>query len=60
MSQTLAPTKATATDTEIAGESRPDTCDMCGHSSSTHDAIASRYCRATREHTLHRGCICPG
>ncbi|WP_149361063.1 RGCVC family protein [Lolliginicoccus suaedae] len=60
MSYMLAPTKAHATDTELAAAALPDTCDMCGHSDTTHDAIASRYCRATREHTLHRKCICPG
>jgi hypothetical protein len=30
----------------------------CGHSADEHDALASRYCRATINGGLDRGCMC--
>ena len=33
-------------------------CDACGHARLSHDAIATRYCRASRDHALDRECIC--
>ncbi|MGI8762313.1 MAG: RGCVC family protein [Jatrophihabitantaceae bacterium] len=33
-------------------------CDSCPHPSAAHDAIAARYCAATRAMTGGRGCIC--
>src|ERR1700677_448428 len=40
------------------GEPPPDTPCPCGHSADEHDPIASRYCRATVEGGLSRGCMC--
>ena len=33
-------------------------CDACGHARFSHDSIATRYCRASRDHALDRDCIC--
>jgi len=33
-------------------------CDACSHSWEGHDAIEARYCAATAEFSLARGCIC--
>jgi hypothetical protein len=33
-------------------------CDACGHARLSHDAIATRHCRASRDHALDRNCIC--
>ena len=33
-------------------------CDACGHARLSHDAIETRYCRASRDHALDRDCIC--
>ena len=30
----------------------------CGHPFDLHDAIATRYCNATAEGNLSRGCVC--
>ena len=30
----------------------------CGHRADTHDLIAGRYCAATKNSALIRGCIC--
>ena len=35
-----------------------DECE-CGHPIADHDAIATRYCRATTTGALPRGCMCP-
>lgn len=32
----------------------------CGHSPTQHDAIATRYCLATANGQLDRGCVCAG
>jgi hypothetical protein len=33
-------------------------CDVCRHSIVDHDAVALRFCRATRSAALVRGCVC--
>ncbi len=33
-------------------------CDVCGHDLAVHDHIADRFCRATFQNALSRGCIC--
>jgi hypothetical protein len=33
-------------------------CDVCGHPMAEHDVIAGRFCDATQENALSRGCIC--
>lgn len=35
-------------------------CRSCGHDESSHDATATRFCRATHERALDRACICRG
>jgi hypothetical protein len=34
-------------------------CDACPHPVSGHDAIGLRFCRATLDSALARGCVCP-
>jgi hypothetical protein len=34
-------------------------CEACGHDLSLHDAIATRYCRASTAQGNQRGCMCP-
>jgi hypothetical protein len=36
-----------------------DACGSCPHPLSAHDAISLRFCRATRDGDLPRGCACP-
>jgi hypothetical protein len=36
-----------------------DVCDRCPHPLSAHDAISLRFCRATGNGDLPRGCACP-
>ncbi len=33
-------------------------CDACDHPAAAHDSIGLRYCRATLDSTLSRGCVC--
>jgi hypothetical protein len=33
-------------------------CDVCPHAMSDHDAIGLRFCRATLNGAITRGCIC--
>jgi hypothetical protein len=35
-------------------------CDVCPHPVGDHDAIALRFCRATRNTAITRGCVCRG
>jgi hypothetical protein len=35
------------------------TCSVCPHTVGAHDRIAERYCHATLDNALTRGCICP-
>jgi hypothetical protein len=34
-------------------------CDVCPHPHADHDAIAARFCSATLNNAIARGCICP-
>jgi hypothetical protein len=34
------------------------TCSVCRHAVGAHDRIAERYCQATLDNALTRGCIC--
>jgi hypothetical protein len=36
------------------------TCAVCRHAWDTHDPIGIRYCSATIDGRLHRGCVCVG
>ncbi len=40
-----------------APAAEPD-CMACGHSGGQHDRIARRFCDATVERALTRGCVC--
>lgn len=46
------------TDTDSAAAEPSPACLACGHDVADHDAIGSRYCRATEAQALARGCIC--
>lgn len=35
-------------------------CSHCGHRLDEHDRVALRYCSASGEHGVNRGCICHG
>ncbi|WP_369255183.1 RGCVC family protein [Geodermatophilus amargosae] len=37
----------------------PPGCDACPHPVSAHDRIGLRFCRATLDSALARGCVCP-
>jgi hypothetical protein len=43
------------TDVQPAGEV---TCDVCPHRPDDHDAIGKRFCQATLDGALPRGCAC--
>jgi hypothetical protein len=47
--------------THTAAETRPArhaACDVCPHSVDSHDAIGRRFCQATLDRALTRGCAC--
>jgi hypothetical protein len=44
--------------TTPSGESPTDAPCPCGHTAEEHDSLASRYCLATAEGSLDRGCMC--
>jgi hypothetical protein len=46
---------ARSTDDEVTVRA----CDACGHDLASHDAISSRYCRASLSRAMDRGCVCP-
>jgi len=49
----------TRTDDLRAEAARPERdCRECGHTMVSHDAIAVRFCRASRDGALPRGCVC--
>jgi hypothetical protein len=35
-------------------------CAHCGHRLDQHDRVALRYCEASGDHGVQRGCICHG
>ncbi len=35
-------------------------CSHCGHRLDQHDRVALRYCQASDDHGVQRGCICHG
>ncbi len=37
---------------------RPVACDVCPHGLDSHDAIGRRFCQATLDRALTRGCAC--
>jgi hypothetical protein len=50
-------TAVLARDTAAQLDDSSERC-ACGHAERDHDAIAFRYCAATRASDLSRGCIC--
>jgi hypothetical protein len=48
--------------TRLSGTAPPPSatpgCDVCPHAVTQHDAIGLRFCRATRDSALDRGCVC--
>jgi hypothetical protein len=40
------------------GDATVKVCDVCGHARLAHDAIATRYCQASRDRALDRDCAC--
>jgi hypothetical protein len=44
--------------TAVAEPLPVDRCQMCEHPLTAHDPLSRRYCRATAEGALTRGCIC--
>ena len=42
-----------------AAEAMNEACDVCPHPHATHDAIAARFCSATSNGAITRGCVCP-
>jgi hypothetical protein len=43
---------------QVDGNATVHVCDVCGHPRLAHDAIASRFCRASRDRALDRDCAC--
>jgi hypothetical protein len=43
---------------QVDGDTTMQVCDACGHVQLSHDAIETRYCRASRDRGLDRDCIC--
>jgi hypothetical protein len=35
-----------------------EACTVCPHKPASHDAIAARFCAATRDGAIVRGCVC--
>lgn len=54
----------TTFDNRLAGhrpavdDALPPPCRSCGHDESSHDATATRFCRATLDRARDRACIC--
>jgi len=57
MAQRTTDTTATLSVDEFEGDTSGE-CMACSHPLSTHDVIAVRFCNATVDHALARGCIC--
>jgi hypothetical protein len=41
---------------EFDGDATVHVCGVCGHARLPHDAIATRFCRASRDRALDRAC----
>ncbi|ROP35100.1 RGCVC family protein [Saccharothrix texasensis] len=41
-----------------SAERAEPSCPACPHPADAHDALAQRFCAATRAAGLHRGCLC--
>ena len=52
------PTPRIAGDAPGASTRNIAACPACPHLLAAHDAIGTRFCRATAANTLSRGCVC--
>lgn len=53
------PTRPAASGSLVAEIAAPvPLCDVCRHTEASHDAISRRFCAATLNGALTRGCIC--
>jgi hypothetical protein len=43
---------------QAARDTTDATCDVCAHDLDAHDAIGRRFCQATLDGALTRGCAC--
>jgi len=43
---------------DAAGAMNKEACDVCPHPHADHDAIAARFCSATGNGAIARGCVC--
>ena len=50
-----APTSTPITNPPVTA---PAACDVCAHPAAAHDVIGRRFCDATLQGALTRGCIC--
>jgi hypothetical protein len=57
---TLAPTaiRPERSPTTTSPGTADPACEVCPHPVSQHDAIGLRFCRATKNAALDRGCVC--
>jgi ribosomal protein L32 len=44
---------------QVDGDAPINVCDSCGHTRLSHDAVATRFCQASRDGAVDRDCICP-
>jgi hypothetical protein len=52
------PLAAEKSEMDNSARAEDETCSVCGHRWSVHDTLGARYCAATKESSLSRGCIC--
>jgi hypothetical protein len=43
---------------QLSDDSLATVCEACGHDESLHDATGTRFCRASLDRAVDRGCIC--
>ena len=43
---------------DAAERMNKEACDVCPHPHAVHDAIAARFCSATSNGAIARGCVC--
>jgi hypothetical protein len=52
------PSAAKESEMDNRAKAADGSCSVCGHQWSVHDTLGARYCAATKESSLSRGCIC--
>jgi len=43
---------------QLSDDSLAPTCEACGHDKSLHDTTGTRFCQASLDRAVDRGCIC--